>query len=765
MIKAFISHSSKQKDFALKLVEELGRDFCMIDCYNFQPAYKTSNEIYRCIDASSFFVLLISKDALESDWVQREIGRIRNCKDRSKQSRFLPYIIDQNMELSDCPTWMKDDECYNLCKFKSPYALARDIDQKFRLLLWKNNPTRKFLDTIMVGRNRDIEKFENKYYDLNFRNLRALIVSGRNGVGKDTFSLQCMQKVGYPTETIPYRISLDRCSIEDFVVFLNLYVCRYTQTELFDILRKSPKEKAHVAVLLLNDLYATKTVVFVEDDLSCVLSNRQISEWLIDILQDKDLNCQLGLFIKSLRMPKTFIEDEIKEIAHIPLNELCKEDRRKIFVSCARAYGILDKITEEDVSFFSNKLLQSPLQIVQIVEQLSKYDSYAVKQDIDNFIKIGDNKISPLIEEFSDDEERYLLIILSKIDFVSYEILESVFGERIKEAMKTIYKMIGYGIVTVFGPSDHFFRLDHFVSDYIKRCRFLLPTDWECSLNEAIEKTIQSSNNITEDASAFLFDVKRQIMAGKSNHITNLFPSVVINSVMDVYNERKYVLVINICDTVLQDMHNYYKEVDYELRYWLCLALCRKQDERFFKEVKAIKSTNEAEYYFLRGFYARLGMKYEEAENLQKISIKKAPQLNRAKRELVSALLAQNKYGEALELAKENYSREPENSYQIYGYFRCLVRKNQLNWEEHKILQQLMDAMKDNYSDKHTELFTTMNIEHKILVEREQPNIILNLIKEAKLEFPNSVNVERVENFYKRKQEMIFEDKTFPEDC
>ncbi|MBQ0087742.1 MAG: hypothetical protein KBT27_00195 [Prevotellaceae bacterium] len=41
MVKAFISHSSKQKEYATDLVEQLGRDFCIIDCYNFEPAYKT----------------------------------------------------------------------------------------------------------------------------------------------------------------------------------------------------------------------------------------------------------------------------------------------------------------------------------------------------------------------------------------------------------------------------------------------------------------------------------------------------------------------------------------------------------------------------------------------------------------------------------------------------------------------------------------------------------------------------------------------------
>lgn len=54
MIKAFISHSSKQKDFAIELVNYLGRDYCIIDCYNFESAYKTIDQIYNFIEEASF---------------------------------------------------------------------------------------------------------------------------------------------------------------------------------------------------------------------------------------------------------------------------------------------------------------------------------------------------------------------------------------------------------------------------------------------------------------------------------------------------------------------------------------------------------------------------------------------------------------------------------------------------------------------------------------------------------------------------------------
>ena len=50
MIKAFISHSSKQKkDFVESLVELLGRDSCIIDSYDFEAAYKSIEKLLQDI--------------------------------------------------------------------------------------------------------------------------------------------------------------------------------------------------------------------------------------------------------------------------------------------------------------------------------------------------------------------------------------------------------------------------------------------------------------------------------------------------------------------------------------------------------------------------------------------------------------------------------------------------------------------------------------------------------------------------------------------
>lgn len=762
MIKAFISHSSKQKSFALELVERLGRDYCRIDCFDFQPAYKTIDEIYRAIDTSTVFVLLVSQDSLNSIWVQEEVRYAMSKLKSEEMDRFWPYLIDSNISISDCPDWMVKDECFNLKQFKSPYVLARDIEQKFRRIIWSNNRKVRQLETMMVGRNADIAKFEDKFQSINGMNLKALLISGRKGVGKDTFAKQCMYKVGFPLETEPYRISTKpHENIENFIVYLNMILRRYDNAALKDILSKEPKDKSHEAVLMLNELYETRTVLFIDDNLSLLLPNKDLAEWVVDILDDKDLNNQLGMFIMSPKIPNSYIESRHPQVAHIQLQPFDKKDRQKLFVNCIRAYG-LEGINQSDVDFFVDRLLQSPSQIIQVAEALSNnIPMHLVKRDVGSIVEQGDMSIKPILERFNEDEERYLLIIMSRMDFISYELLEAIFRERIIETMNSIYDMMEYGIINSFGPSSQFFRLDHYVSDYIRRCRFVMPEDWESSVAEVFESRIASSVSITEDTSLYLYNIKQQLISGKGNASDYLIPSVVVTSVMEVYNDKNYSLVVTICDDVLNGVHPFYDEMMRELRYWLCLALCRQQNDRFFEEVKEMKG---ADYWFLRGFYNRIGEHYEDAESCYKKALKDSPNLQRAKRELVTSLLALNQFEKALSLAKENYEYDKDNSYQIHGYFRCLVRKRQLNREEVKMLATLLEAMRTNYSDRHEEMYASMNIEYSAYVLHKSPSEMLALIDEAKTRYPDSINVERAAYNYKFRQEMVMAEKKFAED-
>lgn len=763
MIKAFISHSSKQKAFVKELVEKLGRDFCIVDCYNFESAYKTIDEIYKNIDKSSVFVLLLSKDSINSDWVDKEIRYARTKLQPEQIDRFWPFIVDDSLEIEDCPDWIRKDECFNLKKFSSPIMLARDIEQKFRKIIWSSDANKKKIETLMVGRNADIDNFETIYQSSRGLNIKSLVISGRDGVGKDTFISQCLIKMGYDKEIIPYSISMgNNEGVEDFIIQLNKITRSYNSDGLIDVLSQSQIDKAKTAAYLLNLLLDSRTVLTVEDNMSCVQANRKLADWLLDLVDNAGMNNQLGLFIKSKLALMAFEETEHPSFGHIKLDPLDTSDRTKLFYSLLRLYNITN-ITESDVMWFVERLLLSPIQIVKAVEKLSKVPVSSVKRDINGLIDWGDRQINPFVSKFfADEETKQLLIIMSKLDFVSYEILEGVFESRIIEVMQTMNDLMDFGIVSTFGPNEQYFRLDHYFSDYIKRCRLQLPSDLENLLNDVLEGIIAKSDDITEDISAFLYDKKQRIISGKGCSSDFLIPSVVVASVVEVYNKKDFQSVVSICDKVLNDVHNYYPEQERELRYWLCLALARKQNERFYEEVKNLKG---ADFHFLRGFYHRIAAEYSNAEYHLNKALEISPELQRAKRELVTVLLAQGKYGAALTMAEENYKKHPENSYQIQGYFRCLVRKKSLNRLDYEVLEELMDAMRRNLSDKSDELLSAMEIEYNYFVKKTDISTMLGLIRESELKYPNSINIKRAAQPFRYKQQIILKEEQFPEEC
>ena len=759
MIKAFISHSSRQKDFATKLVNLLGRDYCIIDCYDFEPAYKSIDEIYRAIERCTVFVLLISKESLVSPWVQKELDAAISKFNPSQLERFWPYIIDSRISLEDCPEWIRDKQCFNLHKFPSPELLHLDIEQKVRRMIWRENPDIMARETVLIGRQEDLGLFEELRYSMNGQNLRALIISGRPGVGKEAFAKQCLNKQGRPQEMEPCRISLDvKNGLEDFLIQLNLILHEFDDEQLKTVLSGHYGSIIDVAVRLLNELFDMRQVLFVDDNMACVLPDKSIPIWCKDIISHELLNKQLALFIKSRITPNTYLVSEIPSLAHIHLYPLNKTDRKKLFYGLAQNYH-LDGFLDKDVDFFVEKLLESPSQIHEAVKAVKQHGVRNAKNDIDHLIEKGDERARPLIDHFKENElSLNVLIILARFEFLDFGTLEEIFEGKERELQQSISDMFVYGIMSTFGLSGEYIRLDHYCCDYIRRNRIPLPKELSRIVDEVIENKIINAS-ITKDVSVYFYDLQQRIMKQQYSSDSFLVPSVVVKAVIEAYNERQYKLVNSICEKIREDGHVLNKEVNRELLYWHCLSLCRllKTDagnkEKFWSLVKGIDG---ADNDFLKGFFFRNDEQYPYAEKYLRRALDRAPNMDRAKRELVTVLLEQGKYDEALELARENYKRDKgENTYHIYAYFRCLIRKNYLTPEERRLLEVLMQQVAESYSDKKEELFAAMEISYASIIERRSPTEMLQLINEKSSLFPRSIDVARAANEYKRKQKLL----------
>lgn len=63
---------------------------------------------------------------------------------------------------------------------------------------------------------------------------------------------------------------------------------------------------------------------------------------------------------------------------------------------------------------FVDRLLQSPMQIQQAVEAIKTKSVEFAKKDIEALITMGDKKIHPLLERYKEEEQRELLVIMSR---------------------------------------------------------------------------------------------------------------------------------------------------------------------------------------------------------------------------------------------------------------------------------------------------------------------------------------------------------------
>lgn len=749
-MKAFISHSSKQASFAVELVDLFGRDRCIIDQFDFEPALKTADEINRMIDQAVMFVLLISKEALGSPWVKLEIQKAKSNLESGSLQYFLPYIIDDSVKLEDVPDWMTREECFNIKRMLSPKMLAKDLAEKRRRLIWRENSKIRIRETAFVGRNEEIDAFQNLIYSETSGRLRAIIVSGRAGVGKDYFSQHCLEQLGFLKEYEPYRISMTaKDSVELFILNLNSICRKYSDLELKEILSKSVEEKSVAAVKLLNILNDRNEVVFIEDDMACVCPNRHLADWLSDITSNSELASRLCLFLQSKISPITYLQVTNPEIGHLQLYPLKKEDRKKLFYLYARTYG-LDEINKDNADFFINKLTYSPGQLLLAVDSINRMGWIKAKQDIQQIVDLGDRSVRPIFEHFNDEDKRGLLILLSRFEFVSFDILKEIYEDLYGTIEEAIGEMMVYGIVDVFGPNQEYVRLDHYISDYIKRNRLDLPKDLEMVVEEVMTKKMSESLDITEDVSAYLYNVRQSILSGKSKKEDYLIPSVVVKAIIDLYNNSDWDGVIKVCDKVLRDNHNYYPDMEREITYWLCLALCRKKNEkRFFENVDKIKG---ADNLFLRGFFFRNQSHYPEAEQCYRRALRNDPKMQRAKRELVKVLLAQGNYNDALEHARDNYEADRDNTYHICAFFRCLIRSHPIGREEDELLRRLINEVRASYSEKKESLAAAMAFEYEAYISHAKPEVLLNKLKEIEKQFPGSHDVKRVAEEYRYKQ-------------
>lgn len=600
-------------------------------------------------------------------------------------------------------------------------SIRRALIQYYRRWVRREQPF-----TVFVGRNQELDQFQNLMFSERFDKTKAMIVSGHPGVGREAFVWECIQRVARNGVYEPLTISIgDNGSIELLIVQLNACLHSMTDQELILVLNSDQECKVKMAVDLLNTLFRNKDFLVIYDDSrACLRFNRKLADWFRAIIENPGLQGNMQLYVistVSVNYTKAQVEDGV---AFFTLYDLSFQDRRKLIYSYLSERQF--SLRTEDVQFLLDSSVYSPTLLLRLTEDVCNNGPQQVKKRLPDYQSLEDRKIRSIIMPYKEDDKSdiwNLLILLSKIEYISVDILRAVFPNNFSEIKSHLERFITDGIVERFGELSEYYRLDGSIGDFLRRTRQTYIDDsFNGHVEEIMSNLIVNNIRITADYSSYLYKVKKDIEAGKTNQETYLIPSIVLSTIIGTYDNRDWKKTIELCKRTLSQRRLYFGEMIREIRYWYCLALAREQrGDSFYSEVAFFNG--DADSHFLKGFYLRIQMQYSRAEDEFRIALKMNPSFYRAKRELVIALQHQHKFSEALELARENYERDSDNAYHLLAYFRCIVRKPRLSYEERNELKRMIDEAKELFVEPY--FVDGMEFEYARFVEKQKPEVLL----------------------------------------
>lgn len=677
MIKAFLSHSSSDKNHFVRLVaDKLKNNYDIIyDEYTFEAGNKTIDEIFSNLNKTDLFVFFISENSLNSDWVKEEIFYAKNIEQKIKQ--FYPIIIDKNITYKDIriPKWLK--KAYNLKLVTKPTVVARRIEQKIREISLNKHPKLKMKNDLCIGRNTILEEFEERIDNYEKKKPKCIFTTGLSSIGRRTFLKHALKKTNLIDEYYnPNSMYLDNNdSIEDFIFKLNDFGFLDINEELTDLLSKNLEFKIELVIKILKEIELSSELIIILDN-GCIINyERKISEWFKKVIDSPVLkNNVLICTASKYKVDFTQLRDDNFYSIHV--NDLTISERKRLFNRLLEIYDL--EIQIDDFNLLCSNFYGFPEQILYCVDYISRTNIQVVKNNLRDIREFNDEKASALIKHYNENDEILSIIrLIAQFEIISLDFISNIV--KIDSLNIILDKLVTESICEFFGYDGEFIRVNDSIRDYIIRNRLEIKKEYTLRIKEHVEDFIKSDDIQDKDSSDYLFSIKEALLEGKEIEDNLLLPSHFLRTMKDFYHKGIFQKVIQLADKVLEKEQYMDPYLANDIKYYLCLALAKKRDTRVLKEVQKL---NGDQHNFILGYYYRLIGKYSQSLDKLNSIINSRYIQSRAKREITNVYIQTEGYSKALNYAKENYIENKNNIYHIQLYFYCLIYSDK--YYEHK---------------------------------------------------------------------------------
>lgn len=360
MIKAFLSHSSTDKEIVRKIKNKLTRAWTYFDEDCFEPGIDFREAIVSHIEKTKLFVLFASEASLKSSWVNFELDTIYWESIKKRGIQVLVLNLD-NVDISQFPKWMQKAKIQQIDNIEIAAQII--LDKLFGLI---NE------DKVYVGRARETEKFNN---DVNarfceFPNVIAL--SGLEGIGRRTFAKRVIferfnLKYEYEIHIREYEgiDELHRYLISDSIILMSQ---SEKENELNAFASASNEEKCYEIARILSEYSSKHTIPILVDD-GGLLDN--------DGYYRKDILNILKIFADKFR-------DKYLLLVHKRYPKLINSDSNLIYILKIGELSFEESFSALDILLKRNNIVSTKkADLEELAQHLDGYPPaiyYAIKE-------------------------------------------------------------------------------------------------------------------------------------------------------------------------------------------------------------------------------------------------------------------------------------------------------------------------------------------------------------------------------------------------
>lgn len=719
-MRVFLSHSSKDKGFVERVASQLRPGTYALDSQTFDAGLVNSEAIRAELQRSDLFCLFLSKNSIQSSYVEFETLLGIELIARGGISQFLAVCLDPE-SFSGATEGAR---FYNIVRRSTdPDAAARLIQGQ---LITASLSTTKYLHPF-IGREEDLAELERRASDYSSPPVKAFYFSGNSGTGRRSLAKKFFgsyyPQVGHVFPEI--KVGPYDGAIELYMSVLSTLRPTMTASELRTRLTAfgiaSEAGKVDLISQQLNGLCSRNEAAFVIDDGGVLSDDGEFSNEINQVVAAIEPHPNPpAVFISGRMVPFRFRRSEGDVIYH-QIHALSWDETLRLVSALLKRANV--RVSSEEMNALAELADNHPYNAYRVVELAAERGPAVLIADPRDLVEWKHRQSSEYLSKIElSDVETSVLAVLKAVPELDMEALLASTGKTAEGLAEALQRL---GLLHVIDGAHGAFSVAPALRIAVQRDpRARLA---EGDISRAMQAIAESLSVRIEEGTASVSMVNSVVLSSIEGGsplgelaTAFLLPSHYVSAAKARYDQHRWTESIRFGLQALEGHTRLSSSGLVAACRYLCLAAARTGNDAVFDT--AIKKLTEnatdnwakSNVDYLKGFQQRMRGRLPSAQAHFEKAYELAEGNSSAIRELAAISLARGNLDRAETLAREAYQRARQNAYLVDMLLAVLLKKGRHNSRRSEV-DDLFKVLEDVGEREGRSFFTTRRAEFEYL--------------------------------------------------